>query len=95
VPAHQVLLGGAPHQLELLVTRHLARRGSGEEGLTGVVRTAGEGQRVAERQGRELGERRRGKKGRVDKGRIDARAAALLLQSYLDARGPRVTRGPS
>jgi len=48
--------------------------------------------RLAERQGRELGERR-GRKGKVDKGRVDARAAALLLQSYLDARGPRVTRG--
>ena len=45
--------------------------------------------RMAERQGRELGERTRGKKGRVD-----ARAAALLLQSYLDARGPRATREP-
>jgi putative Holliday junction resolvase len=43
--------------------------------------------RQAERQGRELGERTRGKKGRVD-----ARAAALLLQSYLDARGPRTRR---
>jgi len=44
--------------------------------------------RLAERQGRELGEKTRGKKGRVD-----ARAAALLLQSYLDARGPRAARG--
>jgi putative Holliday junction resolvase len=44
--------------------------------------------RLAERQGRELGERTRGKKGRVD-----ARAAALLLQSYLDARGPRTAWG--
>jgi putative holliday junction resolvase len=46
--------------------------------------------RLAERTGRELGERTRGKKGRVD-----ARAAALLLQSYLDARGPRANKGPS
>jgi len=44
--------------------------------------------RLAERQAREVGERSRGKKGRVD-----ARAAALLLQSYLDARGPRAGGG--
>jgi putative pre-16S rRNA nuclease len=44
--------------------------------------------RLAERHAREVGERSRGKKGRVD-----ARAAALLLQSYLDARGPRAGGG--
>ena len=37
---------------------------------------------LAERQAREVGERTRGRKGR-----IDARAAEVLLQSYLDARG--------
>ena len=51
--------------------------------------------RQAEQLGRELGERTRGKdrSGRNKKGRVDARAAALLLQSYLDARGPRATGG--
>ena len=44
----------------------------------------------AARQARELGERTRGRKGRVD-----ARAAALLLQTYLDARGPRVKGRPA
>lgn len=38
----------------------------------------------ARRTARETGERLRGRKGRVD-----ARAAEHLLQSYLDARGPR------
>jgi putative Holliday junction resolvase len=41
----------------------------------------------AERQMRELGQKVRGRKEK-----IDARAAAVLLQSYLDERGPR-TRG--
>ena len=40
------------------------------------------------RDAREVGERLRG-----NKGRLDARAAQLLLQSYLDARGPRSSRG--
>jgi len=44
----------------------------------------------AERQMRELGERTRGRKGKVD-----ARAAAVLLQSYLDERGPRARGGAS
>jgi putative Holliday junction resolvase len=42
------------------------------------------------RQAQHLGEKTRGRK---RKGRIDARAAELLLQSYLDARGPRSSGG--
>ena len=46
--------------------------------------------RLADPPARDGGARSRGKMGGVD-----ARAAALLLQSFLDARGPRATGGSS
>ncbi len=62
----------------------LARRLEQESGLPVELWDERLTSAQALRTARETGERLRGRRGRVD-----ARAAAHLLQSYLDARGPR------
>ena len=75
--------GEAAEQAEALAERLRAASGlpvqMWDERLTSVE---------AERRAREVGEKLRGRKGR-----IDARAAEVLLQSFLDFRSPRRPTG--
>lgn len=68
----------------------LARRVESLSGLTVDLWDERLTSAQALRTAHETGERLRGRKGR-----LDARAAEFLLQSYLDARGPRTRQEPS
>ena len=76
------------HMWDERLTSAQARRmeHTGGEGDKSGDRTEG-GRRGGRHKARRAG--RRGGSTHPDKGRIDARAAEILLQSFLDARGPR------